>query len=82
MAIRLAHNCINCENLIVGGVCAIHKVMVNTHYTCDSFEMKSSVKNDRNCVTCARYENSDCANPDKAAPGMLCASWAPRQADA
>ena len=82
MAIRLAHNCINCENLIDGGVCAIHKVMVNTHYTCDSFEMKSSVKNDRNCVTCARYENSDCANPDKAAPGMLCASWAPRQADA
>lgn len=65
-----------------GEVCAIHKVMVNNHYTCDSFEMKSQLKDDRNCVTCVRYNESDCANPEKAAPGMLCAAWAPQRADA
>ena len=77
MAIRLAHNCSNCDNLMEGNLWAKHKVIVNTHYTCDSFEMKAALKDERNCVTCARYENTDCANPDKAAPGMLCASWAP-----
>jgi len=82
MAIRLASNCINCDNLMEGDVCAIHKVMVNDHYTCDSFEMKSHLKDDRNCVTCVRYNEPDCANPTKAAPGMLCAAWAPQRADA
>lgn len=78
MAIRLAHNCVNCDNLGEGNVCDVHKVMVNTHYTCDSFEMKAALKNDRNCGSCVRYEESDCANPAKAAPGMLCGAWAPQ----
>lgn len=76
MAIRLANNCSNCDHLMDGNVCSKHKVMVNTHYTCDHFEMK--VQDERNCVTCTRYEESDCANPTKAAPGMLCGSWAPQ----
>ena len=82
MAIRLANNCSNCDNLMIGDVCSIHKVMVNTHYTCDSFEMKALLKDDRNCVTCARYQETDCSNPEKAAPGMLCVTWAPQQVDA
>ena len=82
MAIRLSHNCSNCDHLLEGGVCGKHKVLVNTHYTCDSFEMKASLKDERNCVTCARYEADDCANPSKAAPGMLCAAWAPQAAKA
>ncbi|MDT0554699.1 hypothetical protein [Patiriisocius hiemis] len=76
MAIRLANNCSNCENLLDGNLCTKHKVIVNAHYTCNNFEMKSL--DERNCVTCSRYEESDCANPTKAAPGMLCASWAPQ----
>jgi hypothetical protein len=44
--------------------------------------MKAQLQDDRHCVTCARYEETDCANPDKAAPGMLCAAWAPQQANA
>lgn len=78
MAIRLAHNCSNCDQLKEGNFCTKHNVHVNTHYTCDSFEMKASLKDERNCVTCSRYEKSDCANPEKSAPGMLCASWAPQ----
>ena len=78
MAIRLANNCINCDNFVDGGVCAEHKVMVSAKHTCDSFEMKPSLKNDRNCITCSRYETESCAHPEHASPGMLCASWAPR----
>lgn len=78
MAIKLAHNCINCDQLKDDNYCNKHQVNVNSAYTCDSFEMKAALKDDRNCVTCKRYEESDCANPKTAAPGMLCASWAPQ----
>ena len=78
MAIRLANNCENCENLAPNNTCSKHHVQVNNRYTCDSFEMKASLKDDRNCITCMRYEGDNCANPTKAAPGMLCASWAPQ----
>ncbi len=82
MSIRLANNCINCENIMEGSVCKIHGVKVSNSYTCDSFEMKAALKDDRNCVTCVRYETSDCVNPQKAAPGMLCSHWAPQNASA
>ncbi len=78
MAIKLAHNCSNCDQLKDGNFCLIHNVHVSDKYTCDSFEMKAALKDDRNCVTCSRYQDTDCANPTKAAPGMLCASWAPQ----
>lgn len=78
MAIRLANNCENCENLSSNNMCSKHHVQVNNRYTCDSFEMKAAFKDDRNCVTCMRFEADNCANPSKAAPGMLCASWAPQ----
>ncbi|MFT5892126.1 MAG: hypothetical protein ACI9Y7_002235, partial [Dokdonia sp.] len=55
MAIRLAHNCSNCDQLKEGNLCAKHNVQVSTHYTCDSFEMKALLKDERNCVTCSRY---------------------------
>lgn len=82
MSIRLANNCNNCENLMEGSVCKVHGVKVSNSYTCDSFDMKAALKDDRNCVTCVRYETSDCANPAKAAPGMLCSHWAPQYASA
>lgn len=82
MSIRLANNCSNCDNMMEGGVCRVHGVKVSNSYTCDSFDMKAALKDDRNCVTCVRYETSDCANPQKAAPGMLCSHWAPLNANA
>lgn len=82
MSIRLANNCNNCKNLMEGSICKVHGVKVSNSYTCDTFEMKASLKDDRNCVTCLRYETSDCANPQKAAPGMLCSHWAPQDARA
>ncbi len=78
MAIKLAHNCINCEQLQDGNFCKKHKVTVGEQYTCDSFNMKAAILDERNCLTCARYEETSCANPEKAAPAMLCASWAPQ----
>ncbi len=82
MAIRLGNTCANCDNLMKQNLCAVHKVMVSKIYTCDRFVMKASLKDDRNCVTCARYNENDCANPEKASPGMLCAHWAPQHATA
>ena len=77
MAIKLAHNCSNCSQFTEGNYCSKHKVHISAKYTCDSFEMRAALKDERNCVSCTHYEESDCANPSKAAPGMLCASWAP-----
>tara|TARA_B100001057_G_scaffold344692_1_gene345710 strand:- start:9825 stop:9959 length:135 start_codon:yes stop_codon:yes gene_type:complete len=42
--------------------------------------MKESIKNDRNCITCVRYEAPTCENPKKAAPKMSCSHWAPQNA--
>lgn len=78
MAIKLAHNCANCSQLKDSNFCTKHNVYVSGQYTCDSFEMKASLKDDRSCLSCTRYEQTDCANPTKAAPEMLCASWAPQ----
>ncbi|EPR67648.1 hypothetical protein ADICYQ_3288 [Cyclobacterium qasimii M12-11B] len=44
--------------------------------------MKAALKDNRNCDSCLRYETDDCANPQKAAPGMLCSHWAPQSANA
>lgn len=77
MAITLAHNCANCDQLKNGNFCKKHEVHVSAQYTCDSFEMKASLKDERSCTSCSRFENTDCANPSKAAPSMLCGSWAP-----
>ncbi|MEM1135814.1 MAG: hypothetical protein AAGI07_08230 [Bacteroidota bacterium] len=78
MSIRLGNNCENCENLTNGNMCKVHNVKVGSHYTCDSFDMKDNLMNERNCTTCLRFEREDCANPTKAAPGMLCSVWAPQ----
>lgn len=77
MSIRLGNSCINCEKYN-DGFCSYHKTTVGSSYTCDTFEMKGALKNDPNCVTCSRYQQPDCANPQKAAPGMLCNHWAPQ----
>ena len=80
MAIRLASNCNNCENISGGSICAVHEVKVNQGYTCDSFEMGTALQNDRDCLNCIRYETDHCSNPQKAAKEMLCSHWAPQNA--
>ncbi|BFP42559.1 hypothetical protein FGF1_34040 [Flavobacteriaceae bacterium GF1] len=77
MAIRLGNNCGNCDNMMTDQMCKVHGVKVGSHYTCDSFEMKLELNNDRDCNTCLRFQREDCANPSKAAPGMMCSVWAP-----
>ncbi|WGK64951.1 hypothetical protein [Croceiramulus getboli] len=78
MAIRLAHNCTNCQQLKANHSCSIHEVQVEGQYTCDQFEMKIALKDLRHCGSCSRYHTTHCAHPEKATAGMLCASWAPQ----
>lgn len=77
MAIRFANNCSNCKNLIENTFCSKHEVLVSQKYTCDQFDMRMELKNERSCSNCHKHETANCAHPTKAAPGMLCASWAP-----
>lgn len=77
MAIRFANNCSNCKNLIEGTFCSKHEVLVSQKYTCDLFDMRAELKNERSCSNCEKHGTSTCAHPTKAAPGMLCSSWAP-----
>ena len=74
MAIRLSTTCLNCSNLRNDSTCDIHEVKVSSNYTCDHFQMRSELDYDRQCT---RHGKDDCAHPEKAAPGMLCTSWAP-----
>lgn len=78
MAIRLGNTCLNCDNLGSDNTCMVHSVKVGQLYTCDSFEMKAQLADERNCANCFRFEREDCANPTKAAPSMMCAAWAPK----
>lgn len=78
MAIRLGNSCVNCESFSEKDICVIHSVKVNKSYTCDTFNMKANLRDDMNCGTCARFNISTCANPQKAAPAMLCSHWAPQ----
>ena len=82
MAIRLGNSCVNCENYTAEGLCLEHKTMVSKRHTCDSFVMMGALKDDSDCSTCSRYQGPTCANPQKAAPGMLCSHWAPQSAEA
>ena len=82
MAIRLGNTCLNCDNKMSDDLCKVHGVIVDGHYTCDNFEMKAELKNERDCTSCVRFEKEDCANPTKAAPGMMCSVWAPQRASA
>ena len=82
MAIRLGNNCKNCQSLMSDSTCKVHGVKVGNHYTCDSFSMKLELTDQRDCLTCYRYEGDDCANPTKASPGMMCSVWAPKSISA
>jgi len=82
MSIRVGNSCVNCNNIGEGNFCSKHEVKVSTNYTCDSFEMKQELKNNPNCSSCVRYLHASCANPQKAAPNMLCSQWAPMHASA
>ena len=78
MPIRIASNCSHCESLQSSNICGIHKIKVNENYTCDRFSLTPSLNQERQCGNCARHQTDSCAHPEKAAEGMMCASWAPQ----
>ena len=78
MSIRIGNSCNNCSSLTANQECQVHSVKVSPEYTCDTFDLKTNLKDDSNCSNCARFEQSSCAHPKKATAGMLCSQWAPR----
>lgn len=78
MAIRLASNCVNCQNLVEGSRCSRHDIQVSEKHTCDSFNMKEALKMGVNCGSCSRFQTATCAHPEKASAEMTCSSWAPK----
>lgn len=78
MAIRLVNGCVNCQNLAANNICKIHEAKVENIHTCDSFDMRVSLKKEVTCLTCTKYFTNKCPNQAKAAPEMLCNEWAPK----
>ena len=77
MSIRIGNSCSNCNSLTANQNCEVHEVKVNAGYTCDTFNLRSDLKNDANCSNCSRFKQNSCAHPHKASSGMLCPQWAP-----
>lgn len=77
MAIRLVNGCANCQNLTAENICKIHETKVEAKYTCDSFDMRPSLKDEVDCTTCAKYQTAKCPNKLHAAADMLCNDWTP-----
>lgn len=78
MSIRLVNGCVNCQNLTTDNICKIHEAKVENIYTCDSFNMRVSLKSEVTCISCIKYFSNKCPNQAKAAPDMLCNAWAPK----
>lgn len=77
MAIRLVNGCVNCQNLSPENVCKVHETKVESKHTCDSFDMRVSLKGEVDCMSCAKYSTNKCPNQAHAAADMLCNQWAP-----
>ena len=77
MAIRSVNGCVNCENLTEDNVCKVYKVKVEAKLTCDSFNMRPTLKGGIDCLSCSKFNTAKCVNKDHAAEGMLCNEWTP-----
>lgn len=77
MSIRLVNGCVNCKNLTQDSTCKIHETKVKEIHTCDSFDMRVSLKDEIDCATCIKFNKPSCPNQLHAAKGMLCNEWAP-----
>ena len=77
MSIRLSNSCPNCDHFTNDGFCRHHKTEVSAKHTCDSFDMSAKIKDSEQCGNCTKYGSLNCAHPNKAALGMLCAAYAP-----
>lgn len=78
MAIRLANGCANCLNLTTESICKVHETKVEAKYTCDSFNMRPSLKGEVDCTTCGKFQSAKCPNKAHAAADMLCNEWTPK----
>ena len=70
MAIRLVNGCVNCENLTAENVCRLYNTKVEVKHTCDDFNMRPSLKDEVDCLSCAKYNTSLCENQSHAAEGQ------------
>jgi len=78
MSIRLASNCSHCNSFTAAHMCKKHKLKVSEEYVCDQFSLLAKLDDSAQCTNCLRHGKDDCAHPNVAAEGMLCASWAPK----
>ncbi|MBV7440337.1 hypothetical protein KRX57_02815 [Weeksellaceae bacterium TAE3-ERU29] len=78
MSIRLVNGCVNCENLANDNTCKVHHEKVKEIHTCDSFDMRVSLKDEVECGTCIKFSTPRCPNQANAVHGMLCNEWAPK----
>lgn len=77
MSIRLVNGCVNCENLSEN-TCTVHKATVKDIHTCDSFDMRVSLREEIECGTCSKFNMPNCPNQANASQGMLCNEYAPK----
>lgn len=78
MAIRLVNGCVNCENLTAESICKVYETKVENKHTCDSFDMRMSLKGEVDCLSCSKFNSVKCPNQNKAAAHMLCNEWTPQ----
>jgi len=78
MSIRISSSCNHCNSFTEAQLCKTHELKVSKEYTCDQFSILQQLDKSMHCNSCARHHRTDCAHPDLAADGMLCASWAPK----
>lgn len=77
MAIRLVNGCVNCQNLTSDNMCKVYEIKVENKHTCDSFNMRASLKGEVDCMSCSKLHSVKCPNALNAAAGMLCNEWTP-----
>lgn len=78
MSIRLVNGCVNCQNLAAGHECTVHHTIVEDKHTCDSFDMRVSLKDELDCMNCVKFNTENCPHPAHAAADMMCNAWAPK----
>ncbi|MAR44156.1 MAG: hypothetical protein CMC48_08810 [Flavobacteriaceae bacterium] len=76
MEVKSISSCINCENITSTFDCSKHNIEVDIDKVCSDHTFKKSLTKESNCSNCINFKTQSCPNPNLAAEGMLCFSWA------
>jgi len=76
MVVKSISSCINCENITSSFDCSKHQIEVDIDKVCPDHTFKRSLTKESNCSNCKNFSTQSCPNPNLAAEGMLCFSWA------